>query len=358
LVRWRTRLHNAKLIRRVLQWEAMRVTPPDHLLDTFRELRPRVVVSTHPMMTSDYEVVMTARRLGIQTLGVVKSWDNLGKGLSAQPHLLSVWNPVNKEEAVRLRGYQKNEVEINGAVSFDPYYDPGFLDTREEFLRSLGLDPQRPVVTYATAGLYQREYYGRDETFIADDLLRMFAETPALKGAQLVIRLHPTSRLEDFWRFWGREGIAFSFAAYLPAIGWCPLAADVRHQTNLLKHSDVIVTTGSSWGIEAAIFDTPTVCPVYSDIQPEHASAQFDRFTLARHYKPLVVNKWIPVTRSYEETQCELEAAITQPGRLAPGRKAIVENYVYHRDAGSAHRVAAWIVAQARQAKDGKLRGL
>jgi hypothetical protein len=358
LRRWRLRTHNRRGIRLALSMEARCLRLPEYLSSTFRDFPPSLVVSTHPRTSYEYEIVMAARRLGVQTLGVVKSWDNVGKGLSSPPHLISVWNPVNKEEALRLLAYCDDEVEINGSPSFDCYYDARYLLPRKEFMLSLGLNPSRPLVTFATGGVMNREYYGRDETHLADDLLRMIGESKLLQGAQLVIRLHPNSRLESFWRFWKRCGVKISFASYLPGIMWCPNDRDLQEQANLLKHSDVIITPASSWVLEAAIFDTPTVVPAYSDLQPEHVAAQLDRWTLVRHFKPLVENNWVPVTRSYQDTLTAIEDALTQPGKYAGGRSAIVDDYVYYRDNQCVRRVAEWIARIADTAQPGHPQGL
>jgi len=354
----RRRLHSRAAIRLLLALETRRFQPPGYLLETFHEFQPGLVVSTHPMPTHDYDVIMTARKLGTQTLGVVKSWDNLGKGLTSRPHLLSVWNAVNRDEAISLQGYATSEITINGAPSFDPYFDACWMKPREDFLRSLGLDPSRPVITYATSGVYDMQYYGRDETFLADDLLRMFSETIELRDAQLIIRLHPGSQLQYFWRFRERENVVFSFASYMPTIGWYTSREDILHQTNLLKHSDVIVTPGSSWAIEAAIFDTPTVVPVYSDIQPAHAQAQFDDYTLAKHFRPLAENNWVPICRSYDQTRGEIVDALTKRDKYAAGRKAIVDNYVCYQDAKSCQRVAEWIARIVQAANSGEVQGV
>jgi hypothetical protein len=292
--------------------------------------------------------------MGIQTAAVVKSWDNVQKGLSSHCHLLSLWNPVNRDEAMRLLRYREDELTINGSPSFDPYYDEAYYLSRNEFFASLGLDGSRPVVTLATGGPMDKEFYGRDETHLVDDLLRMIQETPVLKGAQLVIRLHPTSHLECFWKYWNQPGVKISFASVMPGIMWCPNRQDLIEQTNLLRHSDAIVTPASSWVLEAAIFDTPTIVPIYSDLQPEHAAAQFVRWTLARHYKPLIENQWIAVTRSYTETCQAIEEAFTKPSQYSEARKAIVDQYVYHRDNRSHQRVAEWIAGIAESAKRSK----
>jgi hypothetical protein len=357
LTYWRKKLHSRAAVRVMLEWELRRLRLPEYLASTFQALPPSLVVSTHPLLACDYDVVMWARRLRVQTLGIVKSWDNMFKGLSTHSHLLSVWNPVNKEEAVQLLGYCSDEVEVNGSSAFDMYYDPAYSFPRHEAFASLALDPSRPVITLATAGILDKGFYGRDETHLVEDILRMIGASEVLKGTQLVIRLHPTSRLEFFWKYWHHPSIKFSFASYLPGLMWCPTREDLIEQTNLLRHSDVIVTPASSWVLEAAIFDTPTVVPVYSDIQPAHATALFDSWTLARHYKPLVENKWVPITRSYDETRMAIEEALTKPSNYASGRKAIVDNYVYYRDGDSCQRVATWIANIAKTTQPGHPRG-
>lgn len=357
LIHYRRKLQRRAAINLLLRWETQRNRLPPYLATTFEELPPSLVVSTHPMRHFDYEVVTWARRLGVQTLGVVKSWDNIQKRLSTHCHLLSVWNPVNKDEAVQLLGYKPDEVTINGAPSFDAYYHPAYEVAREEAVTSLGLDPSRPVITLATCGPLGKGFQGRDETHLIEDVLRMISQSDVLRKAQLVIRLHPDSHLEYFWKYWNRPGIKISFASVMPAVEWCPTHDDLVEQTNLLRHSDVIITPGSSWVLEAAIFDRPTIVPVYSDLQPDHATALFDRWTLARHFRPLVESNCVQITRSFPETKTAIEEAFVNPKRYAAGRKAIVNKYVYHCDNRSSQRVAEWIANVARTVKPGKPQG-
>jgi hypothetical protein len=357
LIHWRLKMHKRLSLKCMIAMEERRHVLPPYLMSTFCELPPTLVVSTHPLLYHDYEVVMWARRQGIQTAGVVKSWDNIQKGLSSPCHLLSVWSPVNYDEAVNLLDYRPEELEINGTPSYDMYYHPAYGMAREEAMALMDLDPSRPVITLATVGVQDKEYYGRDETHLVDDLLRMIQGSDALKGAQLVIRLHSSSRLECFWKYMNRPGIRMSFSSFMPGMNWCPTRRDLIEQCNLLRYSDVIVTPGSSWVLEAAINDRPTVVPLYSDLQPEHAAAQLIRTVLARHYKPLADNNWVPITRSYQETKTAIEEAVTQPNKYATGRKAMVDNYVYYRDSNSSQRVAQWIAKIARESQPGKPRG-
>jgi hypothetical protein len=78
---------------------------------------------------------------------------------------------------------------------------------------------------------------------------------------------------------------------------------------------------------------------------------------LARHYKPLVENKWVPITRSYDETRSAIEEAFMKPSKYTGGRQAIVDNYVYYRDSDSCQRVATWIANIANTTRPGHPRG-
>jgi hypothetical protein len=358
LIHWRRKLFRSRAsIRWMINLEASRVKLAPYLASTFEEFPPTLVVTTHPLTSYDYEIVMEARRRAVQTVGVVKSWDNVGKGFCTPPHRLSVWNSVNKEEAVRLLGYLPEEVDINGPPSFDPYYDPAYKISRCRFFNSLGLDPARHLIVLATSGVGNKTYYCRDETHLVDDLLKMIGTSDVLKSAQLVIRLHPVSRLEHFWKYWNVPDIKFSFASYMPGITWYPSRKDLIEQAALLRYGTVIVTPGSSWTLEAAAFDTPTVAPAYSDFQPDHASAQFG-WALDRHFKPIATNNWVPLTHSYQETRKEIEEAFTNRDKYSGGRKAIVENYICYQDGRSCQRVAQWIADIAHNVQLGKTTGL
>lgn len=354
----RKRLRKRAAIRSLLRLEAARLRLSAYLADTFAEFPPSIVVSTHPLLYHDYEVVMWARKLGVQTVGIVKSWDNPSKGFTSQTHMLSVWNSINKGESINLLGYRENEVAINGGPSFDCYFDLDYHLPKDRFFAGLGLDPSRLVITLATCGILDKGYYGRDETHLVDDILRMIKESCVLKRAQLVIRLHPTSRLEHFWKYWGLPDIKFSFASYIPGITWCPTRKDLLQQVNLLRHSNVVVTPASSWALEAAIFDTATVVPVYSDLQPWHAAAQFEQWTLARHFKPLLEQNLLPITRSYMETKTAIEEAITHRSKYSEARKTIVNQYIHHSDSGSCGRAAEWIARVAETSCPGSPVGL
>ncbi len=316
---------------------------PDYIDAAFDHLKPTAVVLTHPMTSFDYPIFMAAKQRGIRTLGVIKSWDNIRKGLICSPDRLSVWNSVNAEEAVKLQGYDSSDVAMNGAISFDPYFPLAAKD--QTFLReTFNIPAGRRIITYATSGVFDKEYYYRDETDLARELLRAIATQPRLHDCHLVIRLHPVSRYEQFEPFLADPRVSISHGDYLPSLGWYVGQQGLRVQTELLNNSDVIVTPCSSWAIEAAIFDTPTVCPVYSTLQPDHARAQFDDHTLRNHFAPIARDALIPLPRTLDETVIAIATALENPADYAQQRAELTRRYVEFGDNQSHRRVARWIV--------------
>ncbi len=96
---------SARMLRTAAALEA--AVPPDAGIDRFLErLEPDVVVATGTFrhLSSEVDVLKSARRLGIPTAVFVTSWDNLtNKGaLKFVPDRVLVWNEAQAREAVEL----------------------------------------------------------------------------------------------------------------------------------------------------------------------------------------------------------------------------------------------------------------
>ena len=115
------------------------------ILKYFDRYKPSLVVSTHPTSMDDVEFLHYARRLGVSTVGIVKSWDNLTtKGYIPIPanHYL-VWNKVMKAEMIRMHQVTESQVTITGIPQFDQYADHTNIVERSDFFLKLGLDSKK-----------------------------------------------------------------------------------------------------------------------------------------------------------------------------------------------------------------------
>jgi len=312
--------------------------PDPSYVELIRTLGCTLAVVTNPISHFEMPFLRAAQEVGITTLGVVRSWDNLYKHLRLRPDWLAVWNEVNRREACRLAGYRPDRVVVTGASQFDGYFGPDSVWSREQFTSTMDLDPGRPIVTVATLGELQYLY---DETYLPDLLLKAVSDGALPPGTQLVCRLHPASRLEHFGAYASSPDVRVSYMkGYIPTLGWTMTRDDVVHVANLLRHSDVVVSPGSTITVEAAIFDTPCVVPVFHPYQPELALRQFQGHTLATHYRRLVELDLVPIIEREEDLIPAINRCLASPAWYRSEREQLVRDYVSFTDGRSTQRVA------------------
>jgi len=316
------------------------IRPDLEMVSIFKERQPDLVVITNPMQHHEQPVFGAARALDIPTLGVVRSWDNLYKGLRLRPDVLAVWNPVNREEAINLMKYSPRTIEMIGSTQFDPYFDPEGVQSRAEFAVGLNLDPERPIITLALLGPFQHQY---DETYLMDWLIEAIHTGIIPKESQLICRLHPASRLEQFLKYQRYDFVRLSWIeGYIPSLAWTMTKEDVYFVGNFLRHSDVVISPGSTITIETAIFDTPTIVPVFHTYQPELGKLQFNQH-LSTHFRRLKELDLVPIVNSTDALAKAICHALADRSWYQPQRKQLVRDYIHFTDGKSTERLAKLI---------------
>ena len=122
----------------------------------------------------------------------------------------------------------------------------------QEILNHLILN--KPVITIATLGSLT---YNFDETYLIDLIINSIDNDKISKDIQLLVRLHPTTKLDIYTPSISNENVKYLLSINSFPIRWTMNDKDVDAIANILYHSDVIISPGSTVTIEAAIFDTP-----------------------------------------------------------------------------------------------------
>jgi len=308
--------------------------------DHIKRIRPSVMLFTNPMYRNEIPLFMAAKSQGIKNIGMLRSWDNLHMGLKFFPDKLLVWNDVNAAEAVKLMGYKRDQVEIIGPCQMDPYFKEENHWTREEFCRRLQLDPARLILTLATIGKLVQGY---DENYIVDQLVSLIQSKQIPGDPQLIIRLHPVSRYEEFLQYIELPFVRISHGkGHVPTLGWTMSQAEVIEVANLLQHTDVLISPGSTITIEAAIFDTPTVFPVYHHYQPD-LGGYFYNTILKMHHKRLIELDLVPFIKRQEDLLPAIVKCLQEPEWYRDKRKKMMEDYIYYTDGLSTSRIVQLI---------------
>jgi hypothetical protein len=275
---------------RLLAWLEQVAQPAPAILDQIRTIQPDLVLVTPLLYPNAWEIdyLKACRALHWPHAALVASWDNLtSKGIFhvAADEVL-VWNEVQAEEARRYHALPAATVTPVGAPVFDWLFESERLDSRGDFCREIGLDPERPYVVYAVSSTIQHG----DETEIVRRLQRQLAEL-APGRVQVLVRPHPRNRAG--WQAFEQPGIHVAF----PADPGRP-AAVKRDLMNTVHHAAAIVGLNTSVFLEAAILDRPGITLLYRDSR----NASLRKHTEFPHFQYLLDGGFLEVAE--DERAC------------------------------------------------------
>jgi len=306
--------------------------------DMLTARRPSVLLTTHAHLSSEVELIATAHKLKIPTLGIVRSWDNVYKGIRSRPQQLAVWNEINKQEVIDYEGYEPEKVHLVGAPQFDPYFARDTIWSKERLCEHFRLDPNRPIILFATLGYF---FPGFDETCWMDALMSLIDRGDIDGRPQVICRLHPWSRLEHFQKYSEHQDVRLSYVdRYWPGLTWYMTKDDVVNVANMLSHASVVITPGSTITLEAAVFDTPTVVPIFHSYQPERARDYFKTWVLGKHFGRIEQLDLVPIIRDAEQYAPAINRCLNEPDWYRTQRKQLVREYVNFTDGLSTRRIA------------------
>lgn len=342
------RIGRSALLRRAWYEAENRLLPDPFHRAAFQRLQPDVVVTaTAGVVVSDIRMIRRARALGVPSVTFTQGWDNLTSKtiVGARPDELIVWNERMLEEAVELHGFKPEQITVAGPPHFDPYFRRAGWTDRATFLRSLGLDPQKRIVLYATSPMR----YFTDSIAVTEMLVRAQEDGRFGPDVQLVIRLHPQvmeGADKDDLGAWER----FRGRVYLDMPrGTTGLAADytpdgTAHIAQLLDASAVTINVASSISIDAAIFDSPVV-NLRFDAEPgrpylKSVRRQYD----TDHYKQVLRTGAVRLADSPEQLIDEVRRYLADPALERAERAHLVRSLCYRDDGRAGERVAEAIV--------------
>ena len=182
-------------------------------------------------------MVKAARALGLPTLTLVWSWDNLSSKavLHEHPDRLLVWNETQAREADELQGVAPERVEVVGAPNFDRFFSA---------VEAAGDRRSGATIVY----LGSSTNVAPDEPTIFARWLAAVRAEPSLRDVEVLVRPHPAG---DAWLDWTPpDGVSLQ----RPAKKVEPDAL-----AELLAGADAVVALNTSAEIEAAIAGRPVL---------------------------------------------------------------------------------------------------
>ena len=309
-----------RVIRAAARLEA--AIPTSRRIDQYiRAQAPDVVLATSvvKVASAQVEFLKSARRLGVPAATCVASWDNLtNKGLlKFAPERVFVWNVVQRREAVELHGIPAERAVATGAQLFDPWFERRPSTTREEFVRRIGLDAERPYVLFLGSSPFVTNHSDDEVRFVERwiDSLRASGDE-RLRGLGIAIRPHPVGK---GWKH--ADLTRFENVVIWPAHSERPIKPeDQREFFDSLAHSSAVVGINTTAMIEAAIVGKS----VLTVLAPEFAQES----TLHFHYLLEENGGFLHVASSLEEHARQLAEVLVEDPADAERRRSFVESFV------------------------------
>ena len=295
--------------------------PTSRAIDGYIRGRAPDVLLVTPLVNRASEQVdflKSARRLGIPTGVCVASWDNLtNKGLLRfVPERVFVWNEVQRREAVELHGIPAERVVATGAQLFDEWFERRPSRPREEFVRTVGLDPAEPYVLYVCSNPAMTEVAESEFVLRWIEALRSSGDE-RLRRLGIVVRPHPNDAGQ--WRDVDLEG--FGNAVVWPREGKLPVTREARSDFfDSLAHSTAVVGINTTAMIEGAIVGKSVLTVLAAEFAQES--------TLHFHYLLAENGGFLHVASSLDWHVPQLAHVLGEDALGAERRRRFVESFV------------------------------
>ncbi len=293
---------------------------------------------------NDIRLHKLCKHLGIKTVGMVKSWDNLlGKdALVIFPDRLIVHCDYIRQQAITLNRFPSDRIFITGIPQYDVYADSNFPLSKEEFFKEMGLDPNKRLIVYTCMGTWLIFH----ELKMVESLAELVNSGTLAYPSQLLVRLHPAylSEDEELKKIPGiildRPGHG-NFEHNSWRVDFEFDERDTRRLVNTMKYADVVINTSSTIVIDAAAFNTPVVNIAFDPgVTNEKYERSARRFMDKDHYRPVVDSGAVTVV--YEESKLPQAINTYLHDRTLhhEQRARLVKELTYTIDGHSGERVA------------------
>jgi hypothetical protein len=313
----------------------------------FEKYTPDLVFSATVYDASDFRLLKYAAGVGVRSIGMIKSWDNLTSKdfLLIHPDRLIVHNELIRDDAITYGLYPADRIFVSGIPQFDVYTRDGFNMEREEFFSTQRLDPNKKLIVYAAVGswLFRKE----------SEAIRMLSDIISSGElgypAQLYVRLHPAYTSDDESIKTLPNTVVFRPGKVDPAkpglrSAWEFDVEETRTLAATLRHADVTINCGSTMSIEAAFFDAPIINLDFDGEVNDPYWLSVRRMYRREHYLPLQRSGGIRFPKNRRELVADLRAYLADRSLDSDGRERIVREECVSRDGLAGKRIAEYIL--------------
>lgn len=228
------------------------------IIDDVKRVAPDVAIVC-PLLypnSSEADYVKACNELGIPTVALIASWDNLtSKNIfPVMPSYVFVWNNMQSEQLKRFHNIPEERIRIVGAQLFDYMFNSHAVLNRNQFSQEHSMDPGQRFLLWAASS----RVAGVDEPKLLKKIIGKIRNSDLLKDLHVLIRPHPKYLKQ--WIGWNEPMTQIWRDSRFPED---PIAC--QGIQNSLHHSFAVIGLSTSLFFEAAIAGRP--CAVFDQAQ-------------------------------------------------------------------------------------------
>jgi hypothetical protein len=319
----------------LFRWLDFNLSNRDRFRQLFEKYNPIMVFSTDMFEPNDVDLAREAKRRGVFTISMVRSWDNITtKGLNRIiPDKFIVATPVLKEELVKYNDANSDDIFVVGIPHYDKYTKSQRTD-RQTLFEKLGLDPNKKTIFFAPPS----SIYSGNEP-IAEEIVKSFYE----HDIQIIIRLYIVGSVN----LGSIKPVPNKIAIDDPGSSSDFTEADLTkgdgHLADLLYNSDVVIAFASTLAIDAIVFGRPVVF-INFDVAPKPYWASLRRFYDYDHQRAILRTGGVKLAKNMGELVEFVNMYLSNPKLDEDGRRKIIEERCWKLDGQSSERLAKAIL--------------
>jgi len=314
----------------------------------FKKYQPDIVFCSSLYSKIDPILIKAAKRFKVLSISMPKSWDTVGRlffRVIADKIILNndfMKNWVAKEQLVK-----KENIYVCGMPQFDVYKNKKQYLTKNEFCRQTNLDPNKPIILYASEGLWTHW----DEVYV-DDLIN---NCNILDKYNLILRPHFSNLHQKLYHKFKKYSHIYIDDENLRITNmfsdrWDPTIADMEWLAEIINASDVVVTFMTTFVLDVFTLSKPVINIFYDLPESHNLPNNYPVIPLKELYNCFHYNAVLnenAVARAYggADVIAWIEKYLANPRLLYNERQRVVDKLCYKIDGNSAKRITDVILS-------------
>jgi len=305
----------------------------EEVSNLLQEINPHVLISTYPGNYYEGKILYNARKLGINTVIHLLSWDNITcKGIfPSLADFYIAWGPIMQKELQEYYNVSSSNINMTGVPHFDLHFKD--LESERHNLDYLDIDKSRKLIFQGLSS----PRFAPKEIEIAETIAQNIESEKFGPNVQFVIRPHPQNvqghMSDKTWlprlKALESEKVKIFWPKVVKSnLPWSTEIDDLIMLSILLKQADVTLNSGSTLSIDALACKSPVILTSFDGENqlPFWKSAR--RLIEYTHLKKLTNQGGISVAENYDTLANLINRYLENPEYLIKERQTTYINEV------------------------------